>query len=87
MIYPLCFPNYTNINKNVKNEEMESSHNSLLTKRLSERVKNGILLRLNRKQLNPLLSINYTSALFFLPLINPHFTPKSIGFELQKLCF
>ena len=74
----------TNINTNVKNEEMKSGHNFVTCKKV---LQEGNLLKLNRKQVKPLLSINYISVLFFLPLINPHFTPKSIGFELQKLCF
>lgn len=55
MIYPLPLPNYTNINTNVKNEEMESSHNFIIGKKSFREGKERHSLKVEQKTSKPFI--------------------------------
>ena len=55
MIYPLSFPNYTNIDTNVKNEEMESSHNFIIGKKGFREGKKRHSLKVEQKTIKPFI--------------------------------
>ncbi len=49
MIYPLSFLNYTNINTNVKNEEMKSGHNFIICKKVLQEGKKRRSVKVEQK--------------------------------------